>query len=159
MAALPSAGGVWGTALRPPSVAVGSVTRCWGAVRRIEQHRSGGQVTRVLNGMYTALLKKYPAAAEAGRGAGLVALCRQNYVILRAFVKLARTVRRYAGILVYHTLITNGLVEGLGNSLWVVARHGLGFHLSGALISILFLVRGISYSTGRYQHVYKEIEL
>jgi len=63
---------------------------------------------------------------------------------LDAFVKLARTVRKYKqGILAYiqHRL-TNGVVEGINNRLRAIARRAFGFHSPKPLIAMLFLCCG-----------------
>ena len=63
---------------------------------------------------------------------------------LAPFVKLARTIRKYAaGILAYlDTRMTNGPVEGIDNKLRVIARRAYGFHSPGPLISMLYLCCG-----------------
>ena len=63
---------------------------------------------------------------------------------LAPFVKLARTIRKYAvGMLAYqNTKMTNGPVEGINNKLRVIARRAYGFHSHGALVSMLFLYCG-----------------
>lgn len=60
---------------------------------------------------------------------------------LKAFVKVARTIRKYKeGILAYiRDRYSNGLVEGTNNKLRVIARRAFGFHSADALISMLFL--------------------
>lgn len=60
---------------------------------------------------------------------------------LPAFVKVARTIRKYKeGILAYiRDRLSNGFVEGINNKLRVVARRAYGFHSADALISMLFL--------------------
>ena len=63
---------------------------------------------------------------------------------LKPFVKVARTVRKYAdGILAYVACrLTNGLVEGLNNRLRMIARRAYGFHSAAALIAMMFLCCG-----------------
>lgn len=63
---------------------------------------------------------------------------------LKPFVKVARTVRKYAeGILAYVACrLTNGLVEGTNNRLRMIARRAYGFHSAAALIAMMFLCCG-----------------
>lgn len=63
---------------------------------------------------------------------------------LPAFVKLSRTIQKYAhGILAYvQTRANNGRVEGLNGKARTITRRSYGFHSASALIAMLFLCCG-----------------
>ena len=60
------------------------------------------------------------------------------------FVKLARTIRKHAAVILAYldTRMAIGPVEGINNKLRGIARRAYGFHPHGALISMLFLCCG-----------------
>jgi transposase len=63
---------------------------------------------------------------------------------LKAFVKLARTVRRHKeGIVAYsETGLSNGVVEGLNNKIRVITRRAYGFRNTAALKAMIMLCCG-----------------
>src|SRR5690606_16726676 len=79
------------------------------------------------------------AAAELKRWTGWAARSR-----LRPFVKLSRTIRKFAtGILAYvRTGLSNGLIEGLNNKTRLITRRAYGFHSATALMAMIHLCCG-----------------
>jgi transposase len=63
---------------------------------------------------------------------------------LKPFVKLSRTIRRFKeGILAYiSTGLSNGLVEGLNNTIRLITRRAFGFHSAEALTAMIHLCCG-----------------
>lgn len=85
-----------------------------------------------------ALEYRQPWRAERALRAWLAWASRSR---LRPFVQAARTLRKHlCGILAYtRTRLTNGLVEGLNNTIRVIARRAYGFHSYEALAAMIFL--------------------
>ncbi|WNG56550.1 ISL3 family transposase [Archangium gephyra] len=63
---------------------------------------------------------------------------------LKPFVRLAKTVRKHKqGIVAYtQTGLSNGVVEGLNNKIWLVMRRAYGFRNTAALKAMVFLCCG-----------------